>query len=170
MSALKKDTSVADIRAQFLENHLRIFTNMVFDVLRELIKRLDTRNLSLQQYIVLRFLATVEHAKMAELSCLMEHTTPATTGVVDRLMREGMVKRLHDENDRRQVLVKATPKGCALVNELRHDITQATREVMQTLSLEDIAAWNRINEAINLFIIRKKRKHSHNKNASRSKG
>jgi DNA-binding MarR family transcriptional regulator len=87
----------------------------------------------------------------------MGHTTPATTGLVDRLTQAGLVERFTTPTDRRQVLVKITPKGASLVGELKLDISKAVHEIMQNLSPEDREAWIRIYNSIYQFCTLKKK-------------
>jgi DNA-binding MarR family transcriptional regulator len=42
-------------------------------------------------------------------------TTAATTGTLDRLVKQDLVERFRPEDDRRKVMVMLTPKGAALV-------------------------------------------------------
>jgi DNA-binding MarR family transcriptional regulator len=47
-------------------------------------------------------------------------STPTITGIVDRLVRQDLVKREDDPSDRRVVLNVLTPKGEQLMDRLRH--------------------------------------------------
>jgi DNA-binding MarR family transcriptional regulator len=47
-----------------------------------------------------------------QLAAVTGLTTGAITGVVDRLVRAGLVAREADPNDRRKVLLRATPERC----------------------------------------------------------
>jgi len=48
---------------------------------------------------------------MSQLAELMRHTTPATTGLVERLVEAGLIERFSHPKDRRQVLVRITDKA-----------------------------------------------------------
>ncbi len=47
-------------------------------------------------------------------------STPTITGIIDRLVREGLVERQDDPSDRRVVLNRLTPQGQALMERLAH--------------------------------------------------
>ena len=48
-------------------------------------EKVSERKLSIPQYTLLGFLSVNEALNMGKLASLMGHTTPATTGLVDRL-------------------------------------------------------------------------------------
>jgi DNA-binding MarR family transcriptional regulator len=60
-------------------------------------------------------------------------TTGAITNRIDRLEQRGLVERA-SAPDRRKVIVRLTPKGCALVDEIVHSHMEAEREVLAALS------------------------------------
>lgn len=121
-------------------------------------KKVTVNKISVPQFTLLGFLSINEFLNMGKLAALMGHTTPATTGLVDRLAQAGLVERFATPDDRRQVLVRITPQGIALVGEFKLDIARAMDEVMQTLSTEDQEAWSRIYNSIYQFCARKQSK------------
>lgn len=121
-------------------------------------KKVTVNKISVPQFTLLGFLSINEFLNMGKLAALMGHTTPATTGLIDRLAQAGLVERFATPDDRRQVLVRITPQGIALVGEFKLDIARAMDEVMQTLSTEDQAAWSRIYNSIYQFCARKQSK------------
>ena len=65
-------------------------------------------------------------------------TLSTATGVVDRLVAQGLIQRLEDPNDRRIVLLKATPAGAALLERLLSAGLGYFREILDRLSLDDL--------------------------------
>ena len=121
-------------------------------------QKVSRNNISLPQLMLLSHLSTGEPLNMSRLASLMNHTIPATTGLVDRLTRAGLVERHTVPNDCRQVLVKITQKGIELVNELKLDVATAIHEIRQTLPPEDREAWVRIYNAIHRFCLQKQKR------------
>jgi DNA-binding MarR family transcriptional regulator len=113
--------------------------------------------ISMSQFILLGFLSINESLNMSKLTSLINHTMPATTGLVDRLIQAGLAERFTTPADRRQVLVKITPKGASLIGELKSDISKAIHEIMQNLTPDDQEAWIRINNSIYQFCTLKKK-------------
>jgi DNA-binding MarR family transcriptional regulator len=79
-------------------------------------------------------------------------STPTITGIVDRLVRQELVKREDDPSDRRVVLNVLTPKGEQLMERLRHRSDEELTRVISTLSAQeqtDLArSLKRLEEAI----------------------
>ncbi|MFF2547695.1 MarR family winged helix-turn-helix transcriptional regulator [Kitasatospora sp. NPDC058063] len=61
------------------------------------------------------------------------------TGLVDTLEREGLARRSPDPNDRRAVLVTATPEGLAWLEEFRVPTERAMAAVFRGFSPEEMA-------------------------------
>ena len=78
----------------------------------------------------------------------MRHTTAAATGLVDRLEKLALVRRQQGPSDRRKVLAIITPKGVALVHQIRQDMVQNLLRLMGHLDETEQAAWLRIYEKI----------------------
>ncbi len=83
------------------------------------------------QWAILRVLQRAEEADgpgglpLSELGQRLLIQPPSVTGVVDRLERQGLVKRSASQDDRRVRYVRLTPKARALVAEvLRHHAGQ----------------------------------------------
>jgi DNA-binding MarR family transcriptional regulator len=75
--------------------------------------------------------------------------TPSTaTGVVDRLVAQGLVRRLVDPGDRRVVLLQATPEGSALLERLLLAGLGHFRSILDRLTLEDLRVVERALDAL----------------------
>jgi DNA-binding MarR family transcriptional regulator len=55
---------------------------------------------------------------MGHLADQLGASLPNLTGIVDRMVERGLVERLRDDDDRRVVVVRATPAGRAAVEEI----------------------------------------------------
>lgn len=69
--------------------------------------------LTLPQYFALAALDRVGECMMGTLADRTYHTLGTTTGIVNRLARQGLVARRPHATDRRIVLVRLTPGGVA---------------------------------------------------------
>jgi len=92
-------------------------------VVREISKKeendLFTGKVTIQQMLILDYLNNIPQAKMTDLAIVMNVTTPAMTGIVNRLVKSGYVLRIFDENDRRIINIKVTTKGHELVRRIK---------------------------------------------------
>ncbi|MFA5085532.1 MAG: MarR family transcriptional regulator [Candidatus Omnitrophota bacterium] len=110
-------------------------------VMRELSKmqtnELFKGKITLPQFFVLNHLYRQGESKMSELASVMEVTTAAATGIVDRLVTSGYVVRLYDPRDRRVINIKLTQKGSNAVQKISHQRKQITSEVFSKISEEE---------------------------------
>ena len=107
--------------------------------------------LSIPQYTLLGFLSAKGSLTMGHLAALMGHSTPAATGLVDRLCKSGLVRRTASPQDRRQVHVEITENGKVVVENARKELIQCLEEISAKLSPEDQAAWVRIYETMHHY-------------------
>ncbi|HEY7719038.1 MAG TPA: MarR family transcriptional regulator [Pedococcus sp.] len=64
----------------------------------------------------------------------------ATTALIDRLSRRGLVRRLPSDADRRQVLVEMTEEGFARTWEAYGPLVEEGRELLAKVPLEELRA------------------------------
>ncbi len=89
-------------------------------MMREFVKRqprvIATGEISFPQMAILHILKERDRCMMSELAKLFSVTTSAATGIVDRMVRAGYLKRVPDLNDRRIINIRITPKGKRAIN------------------------------------------------------
>ena len=137
-----------DQNTHLAEELAEIATELQRSFLVELSTEVNRGNISIPQYTLLGFLNQTSGLNMSQLAELMRHTTPATTGLVERLVEAGLIERFSHPKDRRQVLVRITDKGRELVEGLKRGIVRNLQELFKDLSQEDIEAWLRIYRTI----------------------
>lgn len=125
-----------------------ILTQIQRSFLVDLSTQVSQGNISIPQYTLLSFLNNTSGITMSSLADLMEHTSPATTGLVDRLVAAGLVARYGNDQDRRQVLVKITEKGRELVERIKRNFVYHILEISKELTHDDMQAWVRIYRTI----------------------
>ncbi len=131
---------LADL-TMFIQRHLLI----------SLGKQTGDSKLSIPQYTLLSYLSYHNALNMGTLAKFMGHTTPATTGLVERLYKAGLVERITNEYDRRVVFVEITDMGRKLVNGMRRDVIRLLKDVSEKISEEDQQAWLRIYRTMHDF-------------------
>ena len=73
-------------------------------------------NLTVLNVQILTFLVFVESPpKMREIAEAVGLSLPSASSIIDRLEETGLVKRSHDKDDRRVVLVNLTKKGRGII-------------------------------------------------------
>ena len=66
------------------------------------------------------------------------------TGIVDRLVREGLVERCADDSDRRIVLARLTQKGLKLIQRIHQDRVETISESLRELDREEIVTFTEL--------------------------
>ena len=93
--------------------------------------------ITLPQFFVLNHLDKHDESKMNELARVMDVTTAAVTGIVDRLVRCGYIERTYDPNDRRVINIRLTQKGSDMVKRIGRQRRAVTQEVFGKISKEE---------------------------------
>ena len=99
------------------------------------------------QFLVLRILKKYPHIGLNELSELMYTGASTVSGIVERLVRAGLIKRERAEKDRRSVVLNLTSAGEELVVKAHERIMQRLSPLRQ-LSDEEVDHLLRIHETI----------------------
>lgn len=99
---------------------------------------LREHRLTRSQYNVMRVLRDLgREMTVVELADFMIHETPAMTGVIDRLEKEGFVERKRSVEDRRLVYVKLCRKGAAIIRKLDKPILDLHAQLVSKLSASE---------------------------------
>lgn len=106
-----------------------------------LMGELSKGRVSFPQFFLLGHLCSHGPSGMSQIAELMGHSTPAATGLVQRLEKLGYARRSHDSEDRRKVSVSATPRGSRLVEGIRQEIIGNLEKVMGQLEAPEQRAW-----------------------------
>ncbi len=93
--------------------------------------------ISFPQMIALDLAAHKSRLKMCELAGALSIQMSSATVLVDRLVRQGMLKRERDDRDRRLVWVSATAKGKKIVGHIMEQKRLSIREIFGGLNAEE---------------------------------
>ncbi len=81
---------------------------------------------------------------MGTLARNMHVRMPTATGIVNRLVRAGYVRRHPKPEDRRQVVVALTPKGYAFIHAFQAVVRHRWEEVLRSLKPAELATFHRV--------------------------
>ena len=121
----------------------RFMANLIGDLARG--------RVSFPQFFLLGHLCSMGPLGMSRIADLMNHSTPAATGLVQRLEKIGYVRRTPEKEDRRKVTVTATPKGIRLVEGIRLGMIENLEKVMDRLAPDEQRAWLDIYKKIHEY-------------------
>jgi DNA-binding MarR family transcriptional regulator len=90
------------------------------------------------QLTVVKILEQLGDLSLSSLSSRIKAQNSTVTGIIDRMEREGLVKRERSEEDRRIVLIRLTPKGRKLAESIEVEPMEIFRQALASLPREDI--------------------------------
>ena len=95
--------------------------------------------LTIAQLKSLFFISNQGSTNSGKLAAALGVTPTNTTGIVDRLVKQGLVSRTENIQDRRMLLLRATDKGEELVAKLRERRRGYMSEVLERMSGDELA-------------------------------
>jgi DNA-binding MarR family transcriptional regulator len=102
------------------------------------------RGVTQTQFLVLVAIHAAGRCPMGTLARNLHVQMPTATGIVNRLVRAGYVRRTPDPEDRRQVLVGLTDKGRAFIHAFQGVIRSRWEEVLKVLTPKELEAFYRV--------------------------
>ncbi len=140
-------------RAEIYAEKLDTFLTNFFHDFRGKEKILATEvGLTMPQFFVMMMIDAKGSRKMSELAELLSLNFGTATGIVDRLVRDGYLKRQRDEKDRRVVRVYLTDKGKSVIVKVQEKRRERLVSLLEKINDEDFedlfAICQRISPAI----------------------
>jgi DNA-binding MarR family transcriptional regulator len=96
---------------------------------------------SFSQALVLLALLRQREVRMNELALTLGLSKANATGLVDRLVKKGLVDRRHSEEDRRAVLVRLTPAGTGVARKLAAGQRRGLAQMMRRVPEKNLAVF-----------------------------
>jgi DNA-binding MarR family transcriptional regulator len=143
-------------------NELESFSRRVVEIFplifREISKRetnpLVRGKISFPQMVALDYVSRKPLVKMTELANVLSVKTSTATVLVDRLVRAKMLERRRDENDRRVVWVRATPKGRRLVSRIMDEKRQSMKRIFSGVTPGERAQYLKVMMKVKNYLLR----------------
>lgn len=122
---------------QRIERLVRIYPRLMTGMgrLRTLVH--EGMDLSYNQYKTLLTIADRGECSLGELGRELDVAMSSASQMVDRLVNQRLVSRAQDAGNRRQVVIRLTAEGEALIAELERGILEGYRRVLADLSDEE---------------------------------
>ena len=100
------------------------------------------RGVTQTQFLVLAAIRAYGRCPMGTLAQSLHVSMPTVTGIINRLVRSGHVRRLHHPEDRRHVIVELTRHGQAFFQQFELIIRRRWEEVLQSLEPAELHAFH----------------------------
>jgi len=138
------------------QNHLNQFADRLVPLMSRLMRHLMTQDrnylarglITLPQLWVLHQVAERQTCTMRMLAQALGLKSSTVTGLADRLVKLGLLKRFNSRTDRRVVLAEITPKGRAILEHLDAERHKSIIHMFQRVSQKERAAYLDIIEKI----------------------
>ena len=102
-----------------------------------------------QQHSVLMAIKYINNpVKPTDVASWLDRNTNAITLIIDRMERDGLVKRVRDLRDRRSLRLVITQKGKELLERATIPGWELVEEILSCLSEEELKTFNRIMEKV----------------------
>jgi len=102
---------------------------------KEMARRAD---LTGPQLTVVKLLEQIGDLSLSELSERIRAQNSTVTGIIDRMVREGLVVRDRSKEDRRVVFIRLTTKGKKLAEEIPIEPMEIFRGALETLTANEV--------------------------------
>jgi DNA-binding MarR family transcriptional regulator len=117
------------------------------------------------QLKTLFFISNQGATNSKELAAALGVTPTDTTGIVDRLVKQGLISRTDNIRDRRMLLLRATDKGEELLAKLRERRRGYMSEILALMSVDELAT---IAKGLASLVKAMERNEGENKNVASS--
>jgi DNA-binding MarR family transcriptional regulator len=128
---MEKSDLISEIVKLDRETH-RIIRQHSFNAWMEL-------NLTVPQLKSLFFISNRRGSNPGKLAAALSVTPPNVTGIVDRLVEQGLLVRQQLPEDRRVLMLETTEKGEAILSDLRERRISTMREILSHLGVEELS-------------------------------
>lgn len=127
-----------DERERLIAHILEIDKRLYQYLQRQQIPHWAEVDLTMPQLKVLFLVGGAQAMPNSKVARALGMTLSTTTGVVDRLVAQGLVQRLEDPADRRAILLKTTPKGRAMLDRLLSSGLAYFRQILERMDLDEL--------------------------------
>jgi DNA-binding MarR family transcriptional regulator len=121
----------------FADRAMELFSQLSRGMIRHETNYLSKGVITLPQVWVLRYLSRQRECSMRELADYMKMGVSSVTGMVDRLVKQGLANRRRTEKDRRLVYVDLTGKGRKIIKEVLGERRETTLNLFESLTAEE---------------------------------
>ena len=103
---------------EFSKRYIAIMSEVMRKAMRSQTDELVKGKITIPQFLVLHIVSKTGAQKMSFLAKEMRVSLPAMSGLINRLHKLGVVRRIYDQADRRIIRVDLTAKGKNLVKQV----------------------------------------------------
>lgn len=110
--------------------------------------KLGVYRITLVQSWVLFYLSSHNGSSMKNIAVALQLDSPVVTGLIDRLLKKGLVIRQEDPLDRRSVKLNLTKRGSEIVNDISSVVIEYNQRIKSIVESEDALAFEKALAAL----------------------
>lgn len=110
---------------------------------------LVSHSITYTQFLVLVAIHSHKETNMNFLAKSMHVRMPTMTGIVDRLVKAGHVKRMAHSKDRRQVHLSLTQKGYGFIHAFEKTVSKRWQEILRFFNEQDLDRFGIVVKKLN---------------------
>ncbi len=129
---------------EFVAQVMEMLPQVIRGFLRTQANALSRGQITPAQYFVLDAIDRQGALRMSELAAELSVSLPAMSGLVERLYKMKMVKRIYSEKDRRVIKIDLSIRGKNILNTIRSQRAAGFQKIFSKLSQKDRADYLRI--------------------------
>jgi len=133
---------------QFVERMMELYPRIARAIAAHESDYLSQGKITLPQFWTLDYLHCHGQSTMTEISRFLRISRAATTGLIDRLLIQGLILRGKESGDRRLVRIDLTAKGHRIIKHIREQKHKNLTHVFTRISATDRSEHLRILEQI----------------------
>ncbi len=127
----------------------KVLSAAIASVIPEIIRGVQfdffaSRTITQTQFMMLLAIRSYGTCTMGGLARKMKVSMPTVTGIADRLVKMGYIRRFPGSTDRRQVAVAATAKGEKFVREFQSVIAERWSRVLEPFSEKEMEVFHKM--------------------------
>ena len=137
--------------SEFSKRYLKIMSDIMPKMMKTQTDALIKGKLSLPQFVVLFTLSQHGPQKMSFLAKQISVSLPAISGLVDRLHKLGMIRRIYEAKDRRVIKIDLSSKVKDLVQDTIQQRLKMISSIFSTIKPQEREAFLDILKKIHNF-------------------
>lgn len=103
----------------------------------KLSNKLSHGEITIPQFHILEYLHNKKESVMREIADYLFVTPPAVTGLVDKLVKIGLVQRGFSRSDRRIINISLTPKGKNVISKIKSQTNELLLSFLKKISAQE---------------------------------
>lgn len=100
-------------------------------------QKLQPYGVTIVQCWVLLYLSNNKNSNLKDIANALQLDSPVVTGIVDRLVKEELVTREEDPNNRRSVIINLTPRGKEIVDKVFVIVNEYNERIKSILETQE---------------------------------